>query len=112
MLNPGTKVRIKKPPKGSEAVEELVSGWRLWWVENMDYLDGSDQEVDYPDGSPWISLVGLQYQFAHMWLEELPTLGLEAIPRNNDGRNTCFWCHIPTDKRGSGMYDICPKCGR
>ena len=117
MLSPGTKVRIKKPPKGSEAVEKLVSGRRLWWVEDMDHLDGSDQEVDHPDGSPWIRLVGMPYRFAHMWLDELPTPGLETvsagmIPRNNDGRNTCFWCHIPTAKRGGGAYDLCPKCGR
>lgn len=33
-------------------------------------------------------------------------------PRNNDGRRECFWCHISTAKRGGGMYDVCPKCGR
>ena len=33
-------------------------------------------------------------------------------PRNNDGRGSCFWCKVPTVKRGGGMYDICPKCGR
>ena len=35
-----------------------------------------------------------------------------AEPRNNDGRVECFWCHVPTGKRGGGTYDICPKCGR
>jgi len=33
-------------------------------------------------------------------------------PRNNDGRSECFWCHVPTGKRGGGAYDVCPKCGR
>jgi len=36
----------------------------------------------------------------------------QESPRNNDGRSECFWCHIPTGKRGGGAYDICPKCGR
>ena len=38
------------------------------------------------------------------------TAGLE--PRNNDGRMECFWCRVPTQKRGGGMYDVCPKCSR
>ena len=33
-------------------------------------------------------------------------------PRNNDGRTTCFWCNVSTEKRGGGMYDVCPKCGQ
>ena len=33
------------------------------------------------------------------------------IPRNNDGRAECFWCHLPTQKRGGGLYDVCPSCG-
>lgn len=33
-------------------------------------------------------------------------------PKNNDGRITCFWCNISTQKRGNGVYDICPKCGK
>lgn len=34
-------------------------------------------------------------------------------PKNNDGRVVCFWCpNTNTQKRGGGMYDVCPKCGR
>jgi len=34
-------------------------------------------------------------------------------PRNNDGRQECFWCSgMKTSKRGGGMYDVCSKCGR
>jgi len=34
-------------------------------------------------------------------------------PRNNDGRQECFWCAgIKTQKRGGGLYDVCPKCGK
>ena len=33
-------------------------------------------------------------------------------PRNNDGRGRCFWCDVPTQKRGGGAYDICPTCGK
>lgn len=33
-------------------------------------------------------------------------------PRNNDGRDFCYWCNIKTQKRGDGAYDICPKCGK
>jgi hypothetical protein len=35
-----------------------------------------------------------------------------VAPRNNDGRNSCFWCSVSTQKRGGGIYDVCPKCGR
>jgi len=44
------------------------------------------------------------------WETNSKPLGSE--PRNNDGRESCFWCSIPTAKRGGGMYDVCPKCGR
>lgn len=33
-------------------------------------------------------------------------------PRNNDGRTTCYWCGMRTEKRGMGLYDLCPKCQR
>lgn len=36
----------------------------------------------------------------------------DVVPRNNDGRNICYWCNIPTQLRGGGMYNVCPKCGR
>ena len=40
-------------------------------------------------------------------------LGQGLEPKNNDGRIECFWCPgTKTDKRGGGMYDICPKCRR
>ena len=36
-----------------------------------------------------------------------------SAPRNNDGRAVCFWCpNTNTQKRGGGVYDICPKCGK
>jgi len=32
-------------------------------------------------------------------------------PRNNDGRQECFWCFgTKTERRGGGMYDVCPRC--
>jgi len=34
----------------------------------------------------------------------------ENIPRNNDGRAECFWCGTPTELRGGGNYNLCPKC--
>jgi hypothetical protein len=35
-------------------------------------------------------------------------------PKNNDGRQSCFWCGAPTKKRQgfSAMYDICSACGK
>lgn len=33
-------------------------------------------------------------------------------PRNNDGRLMCYWCNIPTQLRGGGMYNVCPRCGK
>jgi len=33
-------------------------------------------------------------------------------PKNNDGREACFWCHSKTDLVDSGMsfYNVCPTC--
>jgi len=35
-------------------------------------------------------------------------------PKNNDGRDKCFWCGMPTKKVPTMIsnYDICSKCGR
>jgi hypothetical protein len=35
-------------------------------------------------------------------------------PKNNDGRDTCYWCKAPTKKIQGliDMYDICTKCGK
>jgi hypothetical protein len=40
-----------------------------------------------------------------------PPVGKEQ-PRNNDNRETCFWCSAPTRKAGGGAYDVCTICGR
>jgi hypothetical protein len=36
------------------------------------------------------------------------------IPKNNDGRTSCFWCGSPTKQSPgySEMYDICTSCGK
>lgn len=33
-------------------------------------------------------------------------------PKNNDGRDFCFWCGIRTEKKQlfNSFYNICPKC--
>lgn len=37
----------------------------------------------------------------------------EEEPKNNDGREFCFWCvGVKTKKRGGGAYDVCPECER
>jgi len=38
----------------------------------------------------------------------------EPEPRNNDGRRHCWWCWSWTERKEgfTGMYDICPKCGK
>lgn len=28
-------------------------------------------------------------------------------PKNNDGRDRCFWCNEKTRKAGGGKYDVC-----
>lgn len=35
-------------------------------------------------------------------------------PRNNDGRRHCWWCWSWTRRAEgfTGVYDICPKCGK
>ena len=42
----------------------------------------------------------------------LEIINSSIAPKNNDGLGTCFWCHIPTEKHGGGIYNVCPKCGR
>jgi hypothetical protein len=38
----------------------------------------------------------------------------EPEPKNNDGRDRCFWCNVATKRiEGfSNVYNICPKCGK
>lgn len=44
---------------------------------------------------------------------EITSVASQNTPKNNDGRAVCFWCpNTNTQKRGGGMYDVCPKCGR
>ena len=40
------------------------------------------------------------------------SISSSIVPKNNDGLSDCFWCHVATEKRGGGRYDVCPKCGR
>jgi hypothetical protein len=38
----------------------------------------------------------------------------EEAPRNNDGRDKCYWCQAPT-KEYIGLFQtghICSKCGK
>ena len=47
------------------------------------------------------------------WKVLISSFPVISAPKNNDGRETCFWCAgEKTQKRGGGLYDICPKCGR
>lgn len=66
------------------------------WVKMVGYINGVDKSEfeGFKDGE----------------MVELIASGPE--PRNNDGRAICFWCNINTQKRGGGLYDVCPKCGR
>ena len=54
---------------------------------------------------------GVQGNYEVELISSIGSLSSTA-PRNNDGRTTCFWCKIPTQKRGGGMYDVCPKCSQ
>jgi hypothetical protein len=33
-------------------------------------------------------------------------------PRNNDGRQNCFWCGAPTRLFGMGFGHVCTRCGK
>jgi hypothetical protein len=34
-------------------------------------------------------------------------------PKDNQGRTNCFWCDMPTKKRGFWKeYDVCPICDK
>lgn len=48
----------------------------------------------------------------HELTDELYTESVNEPPRNNDGLSMCYWCNVPTQKRGGGAYDVCPKCER
>ncbi len=36
----------------------------------------------------------------------------ESEPRNNDGRDQCWWCGGALRKAGGGQYDYCEACKR
>lgn len=40
----------------------------------------------------------------------VPIIGEE--PKNNDGRDTCFWCGAPTREFGMNFGRVCTDCGR
>jgi hypothetical protein len=40
----------------------------------------------------------------------VPVIGEE--PKNNDGRDTCFWCGAPTREFGMNFGRVCTDCGR
>lgn len=55
--------------------------------------------------------------FADHWIHNLPDAPEEmsrAVPKNNDGRSSCWWCKEPTvRKKGfTDLYDFCESCQR
>jgi hypothetical protein len=58
--------------------------------------------IRIPSGRFWGAPVGSPSLFVKVELEN--------VPKNNDGRSECFWCQCKTNKRGGGMYDVCPQC--
>lgn len=44
--------------------------------------------------------------------EHMENLAASAEPRNNDGRDYCFWCGEPTREFGMRFGRICTACGR
>lgn len=53
--------------------------------------------------------------FADLWIEIVETNGLPGRePANNDGREVCYWCSVPTKKVGitATLFDVCPTCKR
>jgi hypothetical protein len=42
-------------------------------------------------------------------------IGESKTPKNNDGRDTCYWCQAPTRILDTGMggnMKVCTKCGK
>lgn len=78
------------------------------WAQKMstqkrdkDELDKTTVELDI-DAEEYATLVG-KYHAG------------EPEPKNNDGRERCFWCGAPTRAVASGFaanYDICTECGK
>ena len=79
-----------------------------WWI-CVKWDDGSTNCYDVGDNFySIISVDGVSGTVA-----VLSKTQFQNGPRNNDGSAVCFWCpNTNTQKRGGGMYDVCPKCGR
>lgn len=71
-------------------------------------VDKEKNWTDYTYKHPRIIEIGSIYTY--------DTDSVECLikPKNNQGRETCFWCQNPTKKvEGfSTFYDVCPKCGK
>jgi hypothetical protein len=80
-----------------------LSGNSVWWI-NIGWsgrkIIGIFDDMTYP-----ISDIVLAEA-------ENVSCSVSIAPKNNDGKNSCFWCNVSTQKRGGGMYDVCPKCGK
>lgn len=91
--------------EGTRRVEKIVP-----YKNDPDYLsiylnEGGSFGIKLPEGRHYTN----PKDSAPFFLIE----GTEAEPRNNDGRAVCYWCpDTKTQKRGGGMYDVCPKCGK
>jgi hypothetical protein len=81
----------------------------------LEFADGTSMAVfiSFFDGRFWKDPRGSAPFFL---IEGVVPAGPE--PRNNDGRETCWWCGrndgkvVHTQKRGGGAYDVCPNCQR
>lgn len=77
----------------------------------MDHGEGS-MILDWADVSWWVDkgFKIIPYSDAMCLLGSGSSIQ-QSAPRNNDGRETCWWCRSPTRKAGGGFYDVCTAVG-
>ena len=85
---------------GASSTEVFLDGFTFDGEHNSITIKGEDGTFGYFLGSPVV-------------FELVERKTVSSAPRNNDGRAVCFWCpNTNTQKRGGGLYDVCPKCGK
>jgi len=119
---------VRLNPAGS-GHEDMGGRWANWGGEDLEVaeIEPSSLEADFIEVAVWVgvegsrSLIGFGIRLPEGRFHALPpgspplflsTKPDGPEPRNNDGREECFWCCIPTEKRGDDRYDVCPNCGR
>ena len=105
--------------KACKALEELTEVWfgraELLPVRPTIFFDYQAIGRSLITVQPLPSNDRMFEYFTDEWVRNLPDAPEEVsqvVPRNNDGRSSCWWCEEPTTRKQcfTSVYDFCESC--